>query len=36
MAASSHPPMAFGYYARIRPEDLADITAYLRSLPALP
>ena len=31
-----HPPMAFGYYARIQPADLADITAYLRSLPALP
>jgi mono/diheme cytochrome c family protein len=31
-----HPPMAFGYYARMRPADLADLTAYLRSLPALP
>jgi hypothetical protein len=30
------PPMGFAYYARMRPADLADLTAYLRSLPALP
>ncbi len=30
------PPMGYGYYARMQPADLADLTAYLRSLPALP
>jgi len=29
------PPMGFGYYARVTPGDLADLAAYLRSLPAL-
>jgi len=28
------PPMAFAYYARMRPKDLQDLVAYLRSLPA--
>jgi mono/diheme cytochrome c family protein len=27
------PPMAFSYYARVKPDDLSDIVAYLRSLP---
>ena len=27
------PPMAYGYYAAIRPADLADIVAYLRTVP---
>ncbi len=31
-----NPPMAFGYYAELRPADLADIVAYLRTVPALP
>lgn len=30
------PPMGYGYYARMTPADLADLVAYLRSLPALP
>jgi mono/diheme cytochrome c family protein len=30
------PPMAYGYYAELRPADLADIVAYLRTVPALP
>ena len=30
------PPMAFPYYARMRPADLADIIAYLRSLKPQP
>jgi mono/diheme cytochrome c family protein len=30
------PPMGYGYYARVNARDLADIVAYLRSLPALP
>ncbi|MBR0673872.1 cytochrome c [Neoroseomonas soli] len=30
------PPMGYGYYARMTPGDLADLIAYLRSLPALP
>lgn len=30
------PPMGYGYYARVDARDLADIVAYLRSLPALP
>lgn len=30
------PPMGYGYYARMTPSDLADLVAYLRSLPALP
>lgn len=30
------PPMGYGYYARMTPEDMAAIIAYLRSLPALP
>jgi mono/diheme cytochrome c family protein len=29
------PPMAFASYARIRQQDLRDLVAYLRSLPAL-
>ncbi len=28
-------PMAFGYYARLSPSDLADIVAYLRTVPPL-
>ena len=30
------PPMAYGYYARISPEDLDAIVLYLRQLPPLP
>jgi mono/diheme cytochrome c family protein len=30
------PPMAYGYYADLKSSDLADIVAYLRSVPALP
>lgn len=30
------PPMAYGYYARLKQTDLADIIAYLRSVPPLP
>jgi mono/diheme cytochrome c family protein len=30
------PPMAFDYYAEIKSSDLADIVAYLRTVPALP
>lgn len=30
------PPMAYSYYARMTPADLADLVAYLRSLPAQP
>ena len=30
------PPMAYGYYAGLRAADLADIVAYLRSVPPLP
>ena len=33
---SLKPPMAYGYYAAIRPADLADIVAYLRTVPPLP
>jgi len=29
------PPMAFGAYARMKPEDVTDIVAYLRTLPAI-
>jgi mono/diheme cytochrome c family protein len=29
------PPMAFGFYAGLRDADLADIVAYLRTLPPL-
>lgn len=30
------PPMAYGYYASLKSSDLADIVAYLRTVPALP
>jgi mono/diheme cytochrome c family protein len=30
------PPMAYDYYASLRNSDLADIVAYLRTVPALP
>jgi hypothetical protein len=30
------PPMPYGHFARMTPEDLAAIIAYLRTLPALP
>jgi mono/diheme cytochrome c family protein len=30
------PPMGYGYYARMTPRDLADLLAWLRSIPALP
>jgi mono/diheme cytochrome c family protein len=30
------PPMAYGYYAELKSSDLADIVAYLRTVPALP
>jgi len=30
------PPMAYGYYANLKSSDLADIVAYLRTVPALP
>jgi mono/diheme cytochrome c family protein len=30
------PPMGYGYYARMTPGDLADLVAYLRSLPPRP
>jgi mono/diheme cytochrome c family protein len=30
------PPMAYGYYAAIKSADLADIVAYLRTVPPLP
>ena len=30
------PPMAYGYYATLTSSDLADIVAYLRTVPALP
>lgn len=30
------PPMAYGYYADLKSSDLADIVAYLRTVPALP
>lgn len=30
------PPMPYGYLARMTPDDLAAVIAYLRSLPALP
>jgi mono/diheme cytochrome c family protein len=29
------PPMAYGYYAALKPSDLADIIAYLRTVPPL-
>jgi hypothetical protein len=29
------PPMAFGYYAGLKAADLADIIAYLRTVPPL-
>ncbi|MEA2911055.1 MAG: hypothetical protein QOJ15_3136, partial [Bradyrhizobium sp.] len=29
------PPMAYGFYAGIKPADLADIIAYLRTVPPL-
>ena len=29
------PPMAYGYYAGLKPTDLADIIAYLRTVPPL-
>ncbi len=29
------PPMAFSYYARLKPSDLSDIIAYLRTVPPL-
>ena len=30
------PPMGYAYYARMTPQDLADLVAYLRSLPPRP
>lgn len=30
------PPMGYGYYARMKPDDVAAIIAYLRSIPPLP
>lgn len=30
------PPMAYNYYANLKNSDLADIVAYLRTVPALP
>ena len=33
---SLKPPMAYGYYAELKSSDLADIVAYLRSMPPLP
>ncbi|WP_043359757.1 c-type cytochrome [Belnapia sp. F-4-1] len=39
ISADGHPlgpPMAYGYYARVSPDDLSDIVAYLRSLPPAP
>ena len=30
------PPMGYGYYANIKPDDLKAIIAYLRSLPPKP
>lgn len=30
------PPMGYGYYAKMRPDDLKAIIAYLRTLPPLP
>jgi mono/diheme cytochrome c family protein len=30
------PPMAYGFYAGLKPADLADIIAYLRNVPPLP
>ena len=30
------PPMAYGYYAALKDADLADIVAYLRTVPPLP
>ena len=30
------PPMAYGYYAGLKPSDLADIIVYLRTVPPLP
>jgi mono/diheme cytochrome c family protein len=30
------PPMAYGYYASLKSSDLADIVAYLRTVPARP
>jgi cytochrome c2 len=29
------PPMAYGYYAGLKQADLADIIAYLRTVPPL-
>jgi hypothetical protein len=29
------PPMAYGFYAGLKPADLADIIAYLRTVPPL-
>ena len=29
------PPMGFEFYAKMKPEDLADIVAYLRTVPAI-
>ena len=31
----SSPPMAYGYYAGLKETDLADIIAFLRTVPAL-
>jgi mono/diheme cytochrome c family protein len=31
-----NPPMGYGYYARMTPEDLAAVILFLRSLPPLP
>jgi len=36
MAGGLSPPMPFANYARMTPRDLADVVAYLRSLPAQP
>ena len=33
--AALKPPMAYGYYAAVKPADLADIVAYLRTVPPL-
>jgi mono/diheme cytochrome c family protein len=36
ISADGHPlspPMAYSYYARIQPDDLSDLVAYLRALP---
>jgi len=30
------PPMGYGYYANMKPDDVRTIIAYLRTLPAKP